>query len=377
MSVPGDINENGVLDLDDIKIISSLIVQSYSESNLEEPESEDLDLNFYNSWKNYDEMLERFNIISTPHISIGKTYENHDIKLFKCGSDDSNKPIMVIIGTQHCREWLSPMSCIYIIENLSESILSKYEVHVIPVVNVDGYIYTHTTDRFWRKNREPNYDINGNITYYGTDLNRNWDGPEWGNISLGGASNNPSSNVYQGSSGFSSPELKVLRDYLNTIKDRLFLFIDIHTYSAAIGGVWGYTYEDSPYEAIQESYGTTAINEMTSVANYTYEWWTTEDLYVTTGDSVDYVFSELNSWAYFFELRPSSWSGGGFDPPEETILDGCREALIGIESLANSTNGEKPGISYIFKKKVSNNKNRGHMRRCRCGEDLCEFDNKK
>jgi len=49
--------------------------------------------------------------------------------------------------------------------------LSKYEFHILPVFNVDGYTYTHKTNvtRLWRKTRSktgPNC--------FGVDPNRNW-----------------------------------------------------------------------------------------------------------------------------------------------------------------------------------------------------------
>src|SRR5437867_5784979 len=44
----------------------------------------------------------------------------------------------------------------------------------VPVVNPDGYAYTESSDRYWRKNRRDNGDGT-----FGVDLNRNW-GYQWG-----------------------------------------------------------------------------------------------------------------------------------------------------------------------------------------------------
>lgn len=44
----------------------------------------------------------------------------------------------------------------------------QYFRYFLPVVNPDGYEYTHTIDRLWRKNRK------GSGTCSGVDLNRNF-----------------------------------------------------------------------------------------------------------------------------------------------------------------------------------------------------------
>jgi len=51
-------------------------------------------------------------------------------------------------------------------------LLDEAEFVIIPVLNVDGYVYTWTNDRLWRKNRRP---PPAGGTCYGIDLNRNYD----------------------------------------------------------------------------------------------------------------------------------------------------------------------------------------------------------
>lgn len=55
-------------------------------------------------------------------------------------------------------------------DDLAKAILNKYDIHMIPVVNPDGYEYTRNIDRAWRKNRSKN--ILGLKVCMGTDLNR-------------------------------------------------------------------------------------------------------------------------------------------------------------------------------------------------------------
>jgi carboxypeptidase A4 len=76
------------------------------------------------------------------------------------------------------------------------------------VLNPDGYEYTHTNNRLWRKNRR-NPEL-GECS--GTDLNRNFD-IYWAGQ---GTSPNPCSEIYTGTSAFSEPETQAVKDYLKS-----------------------------------------------------------------------------------------------------------------------------------------------------------------
>lgn len=340
------------------------------------------DKKFYNSWQNYNDIISyidnldpSLNIISE---IIGKTYEGRDIRIFKRGVDknNTNKPITLIIGTQHAREWLSPLSCVYILEHISDDILSSNEIHIIPVVNVDGYIYSREIYPMWRKNRQPNSD--GSI---GTDLNRNW-GYQWNLDS--GSSSQGYSYKYRGSAPFSTPELASLKDYIaandnpfspQSIGDRMHLFIDIHTYMAVISGIWGYTKNLSNIEPGQAFLAKNAVNKMNNITERPFDYYEylSEFSYLISGDSCDWTAHTCNCWSFIFELGPKSSSKGGFFPPESTIFSGCQEALAGAESLIKQTAGVKP--PKINKPPVNrelSNFKKPIKKRCRCGEDIDE-----
>ena len=63
------------------------------------------------------------------------------------------KPVVWIDGGIHAREWISPASVMYIVHELLEksghhlSMLTKYDFYIMPMMNPDGYEYTHTADR--------------------------------------------------------------------------------------------------------------------------------------------------------------------------------------------------------------------------------------
>ena len=97
---------------------------------------------------------------------------------------------------------------------------------LVPVLNPDGYEYSRTKDRYWRKNRRKNsgskcdegilhhgFEDAANgvmVDSYGVDLNRNF-GKGFGE---GGASTDPCSIFYTGPEAFSEPESAALRDYV-------------------------------------------------------------------------------------------------------------------------------------------------------------------
>lgn len=60
------------------------------------------------------------------------------------------KPVVLIDGGIHAREWISVATAIYCIHQLTEEwarnagVLSKLDFVIVPVVNADGYEYTHT-----------------------------------------------------------------------------------------------------------------------------------------------------------------------------------------------------------------------------------------
>jgi len=98
----------------------------------------------------------------------------------------------------------------------------SFDYYVFPSVNPDGYVYTHTTDRMWRKTRIP-----GGSSCYGTDANRNFDF-HWLEI---GASTNPCSETYAGPSPFSEIESRLLANFLTSMSDKFDVYLAFHSYS--------------------------------------------------------------------------------------------------------------------------------------------------
>lgn len=132
-------------------------------------------------------------------VVVGKVYTNYD------------KPLIVVVGTQHAREWVTTelvMQLMYYYANALKDdkdgirdILSNRAILFIPVANPDGYQYTFSVYRFWRKNRTPYYGE------YGVDVNRNFN-YMWNYQP--GCSRNPSYDTYAGDSAASEAEVHAI-----------------------------------------------------------------------------------------------------------------------------------------------------------------------
>lgn len=60
-------------------------------------------------------------------------------------------PTIFIESTIHAREWITVATSCYILNELLTSndtsiqhLVNNYDFMIVPVVNVDGYVYTHT-----------------------------------------------------------------------------------------------------------------------------------------------------------------------------------------------------------------------------------------
>lgn len=80
----------------------------------------------------------------------------------------------MILGI-HAREWISPAVSLYIIDQLvsnADGLAERYNFYILPSVNPDGYEYSHSSDRMWRKSRS---ETGSSVGCKGVDLNRNFD----------------------------------------------------------------------------------------------------------------------------------------------------------------------------------------------------------
>jgi carboxypeptidase A2 len=56
----------------------------------------------------------------------------------------------------------------YASDSTVKSLVDKFDFYITPIVNPDGFVYTQTTDRLWRKNRQ----TVSSSSCVGRDINR-------------------------------------------------------------------------------------------------------------------------------------------------------------------------------------------------------------
>lgn len=150
---------------------------------------------------------------------IGNTVQGRDIWAIRmtqgvAGLRLGKRPAVLYQGTTHAREWIStevPMRLLewFVAERRAENpevvdILETTELWFVPVVNPDGYEYTFTTERLWRKNLQDNDDNDIINNADGVDVNRNY--PEHWNWENERSSPVPSNDTYRGETPGSEPE---------------------------------------------------------------------------------------------------------------------------------------------------------------------------
>lgn len=258
---------------------------------------------------------------------------------------NQNSDRIVLVGALHPREYASPTSLInymyWLCENFSDipittdeinatSILTSKTIWIIPLLNVDGYIYNNRLKPYgpdtyymsnenitrysgggWQRKNLRNSSINENIQgipkdngnpksnesywYNGVDLNRNF------SIKFNagdGYSTDINNQTYHGTDSFSESETKALRDFLGYIegnggnsangnggifsnKNNIKMFIDIHAYTDIVSWSGGY----SPINRELAS-------EMSSKSNYVANIWTA---YETNGTSDQWIWNNGDS----------------------------------------------------------------------------------
>ena len=86
---------------------------------------------------------------------IGNTWEGREQKLLKiCRGGCGDKPAMYLHGGTHAREWVSPATVAYFVNELTvnltpenEDLIEQLDWYILIVHNPDGYDYSWTTDR--------------------------------------------------------------------------------------------------------------------------------------------------------------------------------------------------------------------------------------
>ena len=263
---------------------------------------------------------------------------------------DDGKPVYVVIGGHHAREWpsseVSMELAIDLVRNFGKdarvtALLRRERVFVIPVANPDGFTVSrenqtsqsYTGASSQGSNRRKNCastraseDGRPCTERSGVDLNRNY-GAFWGG---GGASTDPDADTYRGPAPWSEPE----SDAFHRLSQRLQItnLQSMHNYAALVLRPPGFREQGiAPDERRLKQLGD-AIGRATGFASqYAYQ------LYEVTGAAEDWNYAAQGAFGYTIELGGS----GGFQGPYQThVVD----QYLGVPFSPQAGKGMREGF---------------------------------
>lgn len=303
----------------------------------------------------------------TQLFTIGRSYEGRDIPALRVGDrheHDSDKPrptILIISGT-HAREWITTSTSAYILRSLLHNfapshggvinkILKDFDLVFVPILNPDGYEYTWTTDRLWRKNRQ------GTALPFcpGLDLDRSfpafWSGDA--------ANDNPCSESYPGEAPLQAVEAQRLVSWAKneTLEGRrsFAAFVDLHSYSQSILYPYSYSCDHAPHNLEDLEEAALGLSKAFRLANGHYysvnsacqgsifsvnntEGGASPDTMVRTkieasgGSALDFFYQDMRvEYAFQVKLRDTG-THGFLLPRDEIVPTGLEafEAMLGL-----------------------------------------------
>uniref|UniRef100_A0A1I8Q758 Peptidase M14 domain-containing protein n=1 Tax=Stomoxys calcitrans TaxID=35570 RepID=A0A1I8Q758_STOCA len=283
-------------------------------------------------YKFLDDMLSKYPLV-TEAFTIAQSYEGQIVRGIKI-SFKSGNPGIFIESNIHAREWITSATATWFIYELLTShdlevrnLAENYDWYIVPVLNVDGFIYSHKKDRLWRKTRQPV----AHSDCIGTDGNRNFDSL-W---MVNGASSNPCDQDYAGPAANSEPEIKGESEFLLANKDKLNILLAFHSYSQMLLSPYGHSRDEVPPNfddlmQVAEAYAK-AVGSLHYESQYTYGT-SGGAMYLAPGATLDFAYNEADiQITYTIEMRDTGRHG--FVLPPAHILPNCAETMAGIVAL--------------------------------------------
>lgn len=271
-----------------------------------------------------------------PHLvskqEIGRSYENRPMYVLKFSTGGSKRPAIWIDTGIHSREWVSQATGVWTANKIASdygrdssltSLLDSMDVYMLILANPDGYVYSHTSDRMWRKTRSRNA---GSVCR-GVDPNRNWDAGFGGP----GASRNPCSDSYHGPSAHSEVEVK---NVVNLIRNHgnFKSFISVHAYSQLLMYPYGYSCNAVTHQPELDSVGRAAVQKLSSLHGTRYKVGSIcRIIYQASGGSIDWSYNLGIKYSYAFELRDTGRYG--FILPANQIIPTASETWLALKHI--------------------------------------------
>ncbi|XP_069443075.1 carboxypeptidase A1 isoform X2 [Ovis canadensis] len=229
-----------------IEDVQSLLDEEQEQMFASQSRARSTDSFNYATYHTLDEIYDFMDLLVAEHpqlvskLQIGSSYEGRPIYVLKFSTGGSNRPAIWIDLGIHSREWITQATGVWFAKKFTEdygqdptftAILDSMDIFLEIVTNPDGFVFTHSQNRLWRKTRSVTSSL-----CVGVDANRNWDA----GFGKAGASSNPCSETYHGKYANSEVEVKSIVDF---VKDHgnFKAFLSIHSYSQLLLYPYGYT----------------------------------------------------------------------------------------------------------------------------------------
>jgi len=358
-----------------------------------------MDSSWYNSFHDAAKLsdaidtLGRSNITS-PIPSIATTAEGRTVKgLFIRGPGATpESPMVIVTSGQHAREVAAVSGIFYALNQLvngrrSEELdhqLNAVQIAVFPLMNPDGYDFAVTKDAMYRTNRNLTAaNAQGcNNSYYGVDLNRNWNGYEsWGKR---GVNKNPcsSSQTFPGEQAFDQAETRGLKQFVEAQQAagiHVMMGVDFHSYGPLVLHPYGYcppkTCPEHPAVAQMQALAKAMKKQARAVAKTRYVAMSSAQLYPVGGGADDW-YSHVTTGSqdkqgeglgFTVELTRGARGRNPFDMPAQDIpkaggetLAVIQEAIAHAAAMATSSHAGCEAMEV----RVLNDLERGHGVSC-------------
>ncbi|XP_035204322.1 carboxypeptidase A1-like [Oxyura jamaicensis] len=296
----------------------------------------------YSSYHNLDEIYafmdllvaENPNLVSK--LEIGRTTENRPLYVLKFSKGGTNRPAIWIDTGIHSREWVTHASGVWFAKKIVQdqekdevlaSILDQMDIFLEIVTNPDGFVFTHTTNRMWRKTRSKR---SGSLCV-GVDPNRNWNAGFGGS----GSSSNPCSETYHGPYADSEPEVEAIVNFVKN-HGNIKAFISIHSYSQLLLYPYGYTTTPVPDKEELHQVAEEAVAALSSLYGTKYKYGSIiSTIYQASGGTIDWTYNQGIKYSFTFELRDTGRYG--FLLPASQIVPTAQETWLALKVIMRHT----------------------------------------
>lgn len=211
----------------------------------------------------------------------------------------------------------------------TEQLLRRYTFYIMPVLNPDGYEYSHTHNRLWRKTRSTsNHPIYRHFCL-GADPNRNYDARHGST----GSSTHPCSQTYAGNVPFTEPETRHQSNFVYANRIGMKMFISFHSYSQMILLPYSHSVQLAPDHKDLDLVGQAAVKAIEKTHGTVYRVGPSASiLYTASGTASDWAYEKAGiKYSYTMELRDTG--AYGFLLPKQQIVPTGEETFNGLLAM--------------------------------------------